>query len=100
MTTWHCPSCNQMFAAESSFHAHNILVHSTNLPEIVTHPVHYGGADNPYEVIKVIEAWDLNFALGNVLKYICRMGKKDHRIEALKKAKWYLEREIERLEKK
>ncbi len=38
----------------------------------VDHPAHYGGADNPYETINVIEAWDLGFHLGNVVKYIAR----------------------------
>jgi len=33
-------------------------------------PLHYGGKDNPYEAIKVIDAWDLDFNLGNVVKYI------------------------------
>lgn len=66
--------------------------------EQVNHPEHYGGENNPYEVIKVIEAWELNFHLGNTVKYIGRAGKKDATIQELKKAKWYLEREIKRLE--
>jgi hypothetical protein len=45
--------------------------------EQVKHPKHYGGENNPYEAIKVIEAWDLGFCLGNVIKYISRAGKKD-----------------------
>ena len=61
----------------------------------VNHPLHYGGADNPYEAIKVIEAWGLGFALGNAVKYIARAGKKGSTQEDLKKARWYLEREIE-----
>ena len=65
----------------------------------VNHPAHYGGADNPYEVIKVIEAWGLNFHLGNTVKYVARCGKKDDEIQELKKAKFYLEREIKNLEK-
>jgi len=66
--------------------------------EAVDHPVYYGGEENPYEAIKVIEAWDLNFSLGNVLKYVSRAGKKsDNTVEDLKKAVWYLNREIERL---
>lgn len=47
------------------------------LREAVNSPAHYGGADNPYEAIKVIEAWDLGFCLGNTVKYIARAGKKD-----------------------
>lgn len=61
----------------------------------VNHPQHYGGADNPYEAIKVIEAWGLGFNLGNTVKYISRAGKKGATIEDLQKAAWYLNREIE-----
>lgn len=68
-------------------------------PETVNHPPHYGGADNPYEAIKVIEAWELNFHLGNTVKYISRAGKKNSALEDLKKAQWYLNREIENQER-
>jgi hypothetical protein len=68
--------------------------------EHVNHPQHYGGQDNPYEAIKVIEAWNLGFCLGNTVKYISRSGKKDptKELEDLKKAAWYLTREIKRRE--
>jgi hypothetical protein len=69
------------------------------MAESVNHPSHYGGADNPYEAIKVVEAWGLNFCLGNVVKYISRAGKKDDALEDLKKARWYLDREITNLER-
>ena len=65
--------------------------------ELVNHPKHYGGKDNPYEAIKVIEAWDLGFCLGNTVKYISRAGKKDDTIQELEKALWYLKREIKNL---
>ena len=65
----------------------------------VNHPNHYGGEDNPFEAIKIIEHYDLGFHLGNVLKYILRAGKKDETIQELKKAQWYLERKIQTLEK-
>lgn len=68
--------------------------------EQVNNPEHYGGKDNPYEAIKVIEAWKLNFHLGNTVKYISRAGKKDDILQDLKKAKWYLDRQIENLENK
>lgn len=63
----------------------------------VDHPLYYGG-DTTYEAIKVIEAWELNFSLGSVLKYISRAGKKvgAEDIHDLEKAKWYLTKEIER----
>lgn len=79
--------------------------HSNNLvmdnKEMVNHPSHYGGDDNVYEAIKVIEAWELDFHLGNTVKYISRAGKKDveKELEDLLKAKWYLERKIENLKK-
>jgi hypothetical protein len=66
----------------------------------VDHPDHYGGEENAYEAIKVIEAWGLNFSLGNVLKYISRTGRKsEDPIEDLEKAYKYLAFEIERLKK-
>lgn len=60
----------------------------------VNHPEYYGGKDNPYEAIKVIEAWGLGFCLGNAVKYISRAGKKDSAklIEDLEKAGWYIRR--------
>ena len=68
--------------------------------EQVNHPQHYGGEDNPYEAIKVIDAWELGFSLGNTVKYISRAGKKDKELQDLKKALWYLQHHIETLEKK
>lgn len=60
----------------------------------INHPYHYQG--NGLESIQVIEAFELGFCLGNVVKYILRAGKKGNRLEDLKKASWYLEREIMR----
>ena len=71
--------------------------------EQIDHPNHYGGKDNVYEVIKVCEAWglDKDAYLFNVVKYVARAGKKnlDTEIEDLKKARVYLERKINNLEK-
>ena len=67
--------------------------------EAVNHPAYYktGGI----EAIDVIEAWNLDFCLGNTVKYIARCGKKsDKVVEDLKKAAWYLNREIERRKEK
>lgn len=68
----------------------------------VNHPEHY--TDGKIEVIDFIEDKNLNFNLGNVVKYISRAGKKKSKgvsqenktLEDLKKAQWYLKREIER----
>lgn len=69
------------------------------MTEAVNHPSHYGGEGNPYEAIKVIEALNLNFNLGNTFKYIARAPHKGSHLEDLKKARWYLDREIMILEK-
>jgi hypothetical protein len=65
----------------------------------VDHPSHYGGKDNVYETIKVIDAWQLGFALGNAVKYLSRAGKKDpaKEIEDLQKAVFYINHRIEQL---
>lgn len=64
------------------------------------HPDYYGGADDPYEAIKVINAWKVGFALGSVLKYIRRHGQKcaGSGVQDLKKARHYIDLEIRRLE--
>lgn len=61
--------------------------------DVVNHPPHYkvGGV----ETIDFIEAKGLNYHLGNVVKYITRADHKGDRLENLKKAQWYLAREIE-----
>ena len=67
------------------------------MPNQINHPTHYGGEQDPFEAIKVIEAWQVDFHLGNVIKYLSRAGKKDPEklLEDLEKAKWYLDRKIE-----
>lgn len=67
--------------------------------EKIDHPYHYGGADNPHEPIKVIEHYRLGFCLGNTIKYILRSPFKGVLVEDLKKARWYLDREIANWEK-
>ena len=64
----------------------------------VDNPSHYCGTK--YQVINFIEDWGLGYCLGNVVKYICRAGKKyvgdkQKELQDLKKAKWYLERRLE-----
>ena len=69
------------------------------MADTVNHPTHYNVGR--IEVIDAIEAWGLGkgFNRGNAIKYIARAGHKDSEIEDLKKAAWYIQREIERLEK-
>jgi hypothetical protein len=76
---------------------------AVTLPGNTLRPTHYGGANNPYEVFNVLEAWglDKDFYLGNVIKYIARAGKKDatKELEDLEKAEVYLKRRITELKK-
>jgi len=58
--------------------------------------VHYDNGKD-YDVIDVINDFNLNFSRGNILKYIFRAGKKKDELQDLLKAKDYLEREIERI---
>lgn len=102
--------------AEDAFHdlTAAVLKRATSTPKIVTlpytvepkkqepdpvnHPSHY--TDGKIEVIDYIEDKKLGYHLGNAVKYISRAGKKDptKTVEDLKKARWYIDREIERLE--
>lgn len=66
------------------------------LEEMVDHPAHYNQGE--FEVIDVIEDWDLEFHEGNVVKYVARSKHKISRLEDLKKAMWYLQRKIDLLE--
>jgi hypothetical protein len=63
--------------------------------EMVDHPSHY---NQGIETIEYIESWSMNFNTGNVIKYVTRAGYKNDQLEDLKKAMWYLDREIQRLE--
>lgn len=67
--------------------------------DMVNQPPHYRAGDT-YETIRVIEAWKLGFNLGNAVKYISREGAKGDPVEDLKKARWYLDREIAKREGK
>ena len=64
------------------------------MEEQVNHPSHYVKGIEP---IEVIESWDLNFSLGNAIKYILRSPYKGKQIEDLEKARWYIDREINKL---
>lgn len=71
----------------------------TDSRDSVDHPSHYAeGWSNGAEVIDITE--NLNFNRGNVIKYVARAGRKDvmKTAEDLRKARWYLDRELKRLE--
>ena len=63
----------------------------------VSHPSHY---NQGIEAIDIIESRGLNFSLGNAIKYILRSPYKGKQIEDLEKARWYIDREINRLKDK
>ena len=65
----------------------------------IINPQHYRST-NHIQCIDVIEAWELSYHRGNVIKYVLRAGKKspETEIEDLKKAEWYIQREIARLQ--
>lgn len=62
------------------------------MTDMVNHPPHYDFG--PHETIDVIEAWDLPYHLGNVVKYVSRAKRKGKELEDLRKAAWYLDRYI------
>lgn len=66
-------------------------------PDTVNNPSHYTEG-REYEPIDVIQDWDLDFLLGNALKYISRAGRKNSETEDLRKAVFYLSRRITELE--
>ena len=70
---------------------------SSNVSSTLSRPAHYGGEDNPFEAIKIIHHYNLNFNLGNIIKYTLRCGKKDEAIKELEKIKQYADFEIQRL---
>ena len=63
----------------------------------VNHPQHYNNNPSGVECIDVVE--HLNFCVGNAIKYLWRAGEKGNYIQDLQKAAWYIQREIERMQK-
>lgn len=65
--------------------------------DIVNHPPHYNAHPSGVECITITEHY--NFNIGNAIKYLWRAGLKGDAVEDLKKATWYVQREIERISK-
>lgn len=65
--------------------------------KVVKTPTHY---DKSVQPIDLIESFELNFSRGNIVKYVCRAKYKEDELEDLKKASFYLNREIQKLENK
>ena len=83
-----CASCQ---------HPNKAVEHARNDDDPINHPSHY--TYGKIEAIEVINDWKLTYCLGNAVAYICRAPHKGQQIMDLKKAAWFLKREIERLEK-
>jgi len=66
-------------------------------PDPVNHPAHYNSHPSGVECIAITE--HMNFCIGNAVKYLWRAGEKGSLLEDLKKARWYIDREIARLER-
>jgi len=64
--------------------------------DFVHNPPHYTYSE--IEPIDVVEAWQVGFHLGNVLKYVARAAWKKDMLQDLRKARWYLDRKIKQLE--
>lgn len=74
-----------------------LTIGEQQMKENVNHPSHYTSHPSGVECIQVTE--HMGFNLGNAVKYVWRADLKNDAIEDLKKAKWYIEREIQKREK-
>lgn len=63
-------------------------------PDMVNHPPHYSAHPSGVHCIQIVE--HMSFNLGNAVKYIWRADEKGNTLEDLRKAEWYVRREIER----
>ena len=84
--SFECPMCG-----------HCCAVDEWESQDNVNHPKHYTSHPSGVECIEITE--HMNFCLGNATKYVWRASLKGNQIEDLKKARWYIDREIERLER-
>ena len=93
----YCPKCVKWHPVSDLKRGHCPVcyLNISNLENTqVENPKHYNYGN--YEVIDVIEDWKLNFHLGNAVKYIARCEHEGDKITDLKKARFYIQREIER----
>lgn len=91
-----CETCERNVSTSGHQHDPQLPIEPAEVADssAVNHPQHY--ARGGLEAIDAIEAFGLNFHLGNVLKYVVRADAKGKATEDLKKAAWYLAREIDR----
>jgi hypothetical protein len=86
----------ELIREEEMIEQGNITATVQTIGDPVNHPSHYTSHPSGVEVIQITE--HMNFCLGNAIKYILRADHKGNQIQDLKKAVWYINREIERLQ--
>ena len=91
------PPVDIIYKINDIFGGEFMLMFEIEEKEMVDQPSHY---NQGIETIEYIESWSMNFNTGNVIKYVTRAGYKNNQLEDLKKAMWYLQREIDRIENK
>lgn len=92
-----CEECSNPISGGRYCHECVTSMDGMERPPIIDHPPHYTSHGSGVECITITE--HMNFCLGNALKYIWRAGlKSNDATEDLKKARWYIDREISRLE--
>ena len=92
-----CQTCKKQSSGESENEAIRLQFDVSEQTDPVEHPTHYIKHPSGVECITVTEHF--NFNRGNAIQYVWRAGEKGIEIEDLKKARWYIDREIQRLEK-
>ena len=99
---WECQRCaptrKNLYSIIQTFMNHEPMKTINVENDPVKHPAHY--TSGRIEVLDAIEEWDLTYGIGNVVKYCARAGKKTtDKLQDLCKAKFYLDREIEKLQR-
>lgn len=91
-----CESCGLWWGSEKEFVAKEQQLSPLPAEDMVNHPPHYKSHPSGIECIEITR--HMNFNVGNAVKYLWRFDKKENAIQDLKKAIWYLQDEITRLE--
>lgn len=91
-----CQRCDEKFTKELLAKVEHLGNELDKQENLVNHPAHY--QSEKFEVIDIIEEFNLSFCLGNVIKYILRAGKKGNKKQDLEKARWYLSRQIDNMD--
>ena len=86
---WHL--VNDVASEDVTYRHHTETIEEEN-KDMVNNPKHY--TQGKIEVIEAIEDWDMNFCLGNAIKYIARCNHKGNKKQDLEKAIWYIKREL------